>query len=98
MEKKSTTKSVLTLFVKKMLNFLVLLQQNKKRVFLTFFCSTRSIQSQEVGGDYNQKMKPTVYFRLNLQHVGFFHDALVVFIMMGQSSDTIYIAHIFCSC
>lgn len=39
-----------------------------KRVFLTFFCSTRSIQSQEVGGDYNQKMKPTVYFRLNWEH------------------------------
>lgn len=29
-----------------------------KRGFLTFFCSTRSIQSQEVGGDYNKTWSP----------------------------------------
>lgn len=40
-------------------------KSDQKELFLTFFCSTRSIQSQEVGGDYNQKMKPTVYFRFN---------------------------------
>lgn len=43
-------------------------EEEEEEVFLTFFCSTRSIQSQEVGGDYNQKMKPIMDFRINWEH------------------------------
>lgn len=36
-------------------SWLVYRKISKKRVPLTFLCSVRSIQSQKVGGDYNQK-------------------------------------------
>lgn len=41
-----------------------------KRGFLTFLCSTRSIQSQEVGGDYNQNMEPLI--TVSTEKIGFF--------------------------